>query len=142
MRQLYIFLLVSYLSVALSVSELKEFNLHSFLHNFRHPKLLNLGPLRAGARQLIDSNKCDLANPSYEYVAGMVINAPDCIVSEKPFVNTVEECLDLCKQEALCASMELTEGVCTCYAISYDKNPGMLSFFFYEEFYYYSILFM
>lgn len=73
---------------------------------------------------MIDSNKCDLENPSYEYLAGMVVNAPDCIVSQKPFVNTVEECLDLCKKESLCASLELTEGVCTLYAISYDKNPG------------------
>lgn len=129
MKQLYLFFVVFYLCVAFSHSEPKVFNLQSFLHNFRHPKLLSQGPLRAGARQLVDSNKCDLTNPSYEYVAGMVINAPDCIVSEKPFVNTVDECLDLCKQEPLCACLELTEGVCTLYAISFDKNPGILRFF-------------
>lgn len=129
MRQLYLFLIVTYFSVSLSSTEPKEFNLQSFLYNFRHPKLLNLGPLRAGARQLMDLNKCDIASPSYEYVAGMVVNAPDCVISEKPFVNTVNECLDLCKNEPLCATMQLKEGVCCLYAISFDKNPGNLTFF-------------
>lgn len=102
---------------------LEPFNVRQFLTTFYNPWMMNLAPLNRGRRQLEAQSVCNIPNTSFEILENVRINAPNCIVRELPYVNTINECIAECQKETICHSVEITEGVCTLYSINYEDNP-------------------
>lgn len=106
------------------VSGTPNFDLKGFFTSFYNPQLMNLAPLSRGSRQLETQTVCNVPNGSFEILENVQIAAQHCIVKQSPYINTIDECISECQREALCHSVEITEGVCTLYSISYDDSPG------------------
>lgn len=111
-----------------SHADYATFDLKHFFMSFYNPRLMDLPPLSRGGRELEAQSSCNLTNPSFEILENLRINAPRCVLQEFPYVNTIGECIGHCQQDQLCHSVQITEGVCTLYSISYDDRPELFEF--------------
>ena len=73
---------------------------------------------------------CPTRDISFELITGYVFTSPDTIVDTRPGVLKIEDCIDACRRNSTCFSVNYETGLCVLFSSSAEETPGMfLSFF-------------
>lgn len=71
--------------------------------------------------------KCDEDKISFEMVTGYVYSSPSDLLESQPGVLSVTECLDMCRSNSSCHSVNYETGLCVLFSSSADSNPSSLT---------------
>lgn len=67
---------------------------------------------------------CPKRDEAFELSTGFVFTSPDSIVDTKPGVLKLEECIEACRLNATCWSVNYETGLCVLFSSSAESTPG------------------
>ncbi|XP_059099096.1 uncharacterized protein LOC131893159 [Tigriopus californicus] len=96
-------------------------------HSHSVPLLLTLTLVMLSPGALVRSQNCPTRDVTFELITGYVFTAPEFILDTRPGVLLLEECIEVCRQNVTCASVNYETGLCVLFMASARNNPGSLS---------------
>ena len=67
---------------------------------------------------------CPPRDVSFELITGYVFTSPDTIVDTRPGVLKIEDCIDACRRNSTCLSVNYETGLCVLFSGSAEETPG------------------
>ena len=80
-------------------------------------------PVLAG-RQSNAQDECPQDQISFEMITGYVYTAPADMLDSQPGTLMLTDCIDTCRANASCRSINYETGLCVLFASSADENAG------------------
>ena len=71
---------------------------------------------------------CPPRDVSFELITGYVFTSPDTIVDTRPGVLKIEDCIDACRRNSTCLSVNYETGLCVLFSGSAEETPGKILF--------------
>ena len=78
----------------------------------------------------IKGQVCPPRDVSFELITGYVFTSPDTIVDTRPGVLKIEDCIDACRRNSTCLSVNYETGLCVLFSGSAEDTPGKIFFYF------------
>ena len=72
---------------------------------------------------------CPPRDVSFELITGYVFTSPDTIVDTRPGVLKIEDCIDACRRNSTCLSVNYETGLCVLFSGSAEETPGKIFVF-------------
>ena len=69
---------------------------------------------------------CPVDQVSFEVVTGYVYTAPNDMLDSQPGTLMLTDCIDTCRNNASCRSINYETGLCVLFSSSADDNQGIL----------------
>ena len=67
---------------------------------------------------------CPPRDIAFELITGFVFTSPNTIVDTRPGVLKLDECIDACRRNSTCLSVNYETGLCVLFSSSAEKTPG------------------
>lgn len=67
---------------------------------------------------------CPFRDEAFELVTGFVFTSPDSILDTLPGVLKLDECIEACRGNSSCLSVNYETGLCVLFSTSADQTPG------------------
>ena len=83
------------------------------------PVAIALGRQDSGAQ-----DECPEGQLSFEMISGYVYTAPADMLDSQPGTLMLTDCIDKCRANATCKSINYETGLCVLFASSADENAG------------------
>ena len=71
-----------------------------------------------------DVDACDADNVSFEMVTGYVYTAPADMLDSQPGTLMLTDCIDTCRANSTCRSINYETGLCVLFSSNADQNDG------------------
>lgn len=85
-------------------------------------------PLTKASRQSDTADDdCPAENVSFELITGYVYTAPADMLDSQPGTLMLTDCIDTCRNNASCRSINYETGLCVLFSSSADQNGGQLT---------------
>lgn len=89
--------------------------------NNGNPVAIALGRQNSDAQ-----DECPEGQLSFEMISGYVYTAPADMLDSQPGTLMLTDCIDKCRANATCKSINYETGLCVLFASSADENAGKL----------------
>jgi len=89
--------------------------------------VLALGFVAAANAQSGESPECPPESVSFEVVTGYVYTAPADMLDSQPGTLMLTDCIDTCRSNSSCKSINYETGLCVLFSSSADENQGQLT---------------
>ena len=73
---------------------------------------------------LIKGQLCPKRDEAFELVTGFVFTSPDTILDTRPGVLKLEDCIESCRRNSSCWSVNYETGLCVLFSSSAENTPG------------------
>ena len=87
----------------------------------------NGNPVATLGRQNDAQDECPSDQLSFEMISGYVYTAPADMLDSQPGTLMLTDCIDKCRANATCKSINYETGLCVLFASSADENTGMFT---------------
>ena len=87
----------------------------------------NGNPVAILGRQNDAQDECPDDQLSFEMISGYVYTAPADMLDSQPGTLMLTDCIDKCRANATCKSINYETGLCVLFASSADENTGMFT---------------
>ena len=67
---------------------------------------------------------CPKRDEAFELVTGYVFTSPDTILDTRPGVLKLEDCIETCRRNSSCWSVNYETGLCVLFSSSAENTPG------------------
>ena len=67
---------------------------------------------------------CAESDVTFELTTGFVFTAPDSILDTRPGVLKIEACIQSCRKNVTCRSVNYETGLCVLFSSSAESEPG------------------
>ena len=84
----------------------------------------NGNPVAILGRQNDAQDECPDDQLSFEMISGYVYTAPADMLDSQPGTLMLTDCIDKCRANATCKSINYETGLCVLFASSADENTG------------------
>ena len=81
-------------------------------------------PVLAGRQNSNAQDECPQDQISFEMITGYVYTAPADMLDSQPGTLMLTDCIDTCRANASCRSINYETGLCVLFASSADENQG------------------
>ena len=89
-------------------------------NRFGNPVSIALGRQNSNAQ-----DECPQDQISFEMITGYVYTAPADMLDSQPGTLMLTDCIDTCRANATCKSINYETGLCVLFASSADENAGV-----------------
>lgn len=88
------------------------------------PIAIALSPSTVAPVEAQEVEECPLDQISFEMVTGFVYTAPTDMLDSQPGTLMLTDCIDTCRQNASCKSINYETGLCVLFSSSADSSSG------------------
>lgn len=67
---------------------------------------------------------CPFRDEAFELVTGYVFTSPQSILDTRPGVLKLDECIEACRGNSTCLSVNYETGLCVLFSSSAEETPG------------------
>ena len=85
-------------------------------------------PVLAGRQNSNAQDECPQDQISFEMITGYVYTAPADMLDSQPGTLMLTDCIDTCRANASCRSINYETGLCVLFASSADENAGTFKY--------------
>ena len=85
----------------------------------------NSAAIALGRQNSDGQDDCPQDQLSFEMISGYVYTAPADMLDSQPGTLMLTDCIDKCRANATCKSINYETGLCVLFASSADENTGM-----------------
>lgn len=80
--------------------------------------------INGGWTQQQQQFSCPFRDEAFELVTGFVFTSPDSILDTLPGVLKLDECIEACRGNSTCLSVNYETGLCVLFSTSAEQTPG------------------